>query len=355
MSVYTTQLRWIVTYYQNFYGSEPDDYSKVYKHIGLDKYPIFDEQYRSELNDKIINHFLFREIGFETAEQFAFFMARTMNEEMPYFNKLYESESIVFDPISNRKYSWGETYSRTQGIEETKSGTSGSTMSQHVDDDLTHGKIVNDDKTTTFGKTTNNTNETERDRTLTDDNNTTYGKVQNTTNGGSDSTIDGATHERVIRSDTPMNQISNSGVENLNYASEVTYTDHEGVTGTSTTYGGTTQLVNSGADRTLGTTVDDDITKFDGTVSETGSEGVVTITTNSGVDQRDVDTSREESGTTSASGNTDLDESGERSHTVFGYDGIAPSDLLNQWRKTFLNIDMQVIYSLETLFMGLWN
>lgn len=60
----------------------------------LDDYPIFNENHRAELNQKIIDHFYFREIGFETAELFNFHLKRMLNEIMPYYNKLYKSELL---------------------------------------------------------------------------------------------------------------------------------------------------------------------------------------------------------------------------------------------------------------------
>ena len=68
--------------------------------LGLDKYPIFDEDYRPTLNHKIVAHYALREIGVETPEQFVFYLRRTMNEIMPYYNRMYESDRLKFDPLS---------------------------------------------------------------------------------------------------------------------------------------------------------------------------------------------------------------------------------------------------------------
>lgn len=68
--------------------------------IGLDLYPIFDETYRDGLNAKIKNHFMYREIGQETVTQFTFMLKRKMNEIMPYYNQLYKSQQITFDPLA---------------------------------------------------------------------------------------------------------------------------------------------------------------------------------------------------------------------------------------------------------------
>lgn len=103
MSKYTSQLRWIVEQENILHPFEPTEFQRysdyVYRKLGLDKYPIFDEDYRRSLNDKIIDHYYVREIGSETAGLFALFVRRTMNEEMPYFNQLYESTLLKFDPL----------------------------------------------------------------------------------------------------------------------------------------------------------------------------------------------------------------------------------------------------------------
>ena len=76
------------------------DYNADVKVIGLDGYPIFDEQHRKILNDKIVMRYWTREIGVETDSLFRHHMRRTMNEIMPQFNQLYESTRIEFDPMS---------------------------------------------------------------------------------------------------------------------------------------------------------------------------------------------------------------------------------------------------------------
>lgn len=65
--------------------------------IGLRDYPIYDEGHRTELNEKIKNHFYFREIGFETAGRFVFILNRTMAEIMPYYNELYKTAALEYD------------------------------------------------------------------------------------------------------------------------------------------------------------------------------------------------------------------------------------------------------------------
>ena len=103
MSKYTTQLRWVIEQAENdAHGTyEAGVYTEAsYKKIGLSTYPIFDETYRTQLNNKIIDHFYFREIGMETVANFAWFLRRKMNEIMPYYNQLYESVDLVTEPVN---------------------------------------------------------------------------------------------------------------------------------------------------------------------------------------------------------------------------------------------------------------
>lgn len=68
-------------------------------HLSAEWYPIFDESYRTKLNDKIVQHYLMREIGSETGQMFVFYLGRTMREQMEYYNQLYSSAQRKFDPF----------------------------------------------------------------------------------------------------------------------------------------------------------------------------------------------------------------------------------------------------------------
>lgn len=59
---------------------------------------------REELNQKLLNHYKYREIGFETVGRFLEELEITMNEIMPYYNQLYKSVeimSLIEDPFGN--------------------------------------------------------------------------------------------------------------------------------------------------------------------------------------------------------------------------------------------------------------
>lgn len=66
-------------------------------------YPFFDEAYRPIFETNFIRTFYMKEIGFETEGLFKFQLETWLNVNMPYFNKLFESELFEYDPLTNSK------------------------------------------------------------------------------------------------------------------------------------------------------------------------------------------------------------------------------------------------------------
>lgn len=62
-------------------------------------FPIFDEDYRLPLEKKILRHFYTREIGEETYGLWKLRLDDKMNIIMPYYNQLYKSELLDFNPL----------------------------------------------------------------------------------------------------------------------------------------------------------------------------------------------------------------------------------------------------------------
>lgn len=66
-------------------------------------YPIFDPAYKQEFETHFIRNFYMREIGAETEGLFKFNLETWLLIHMPYYNKLFESELLSYDPLSNTK------------------------------------------------------------------------------------------------------------------------------------------------------------------------------------------------------------------------------------------------------------
>lgn len=135
MSVYTTQLRWPIEQYKSDHPDAAyDDYgfdAGIWAMLGLDEYPIFDESYRPTLNAAIIRHYYFREIGFETLAQFAFYVRAEMAICMPYYNRLYAAQLQITDPLSDRDFSHNETWGSDETGSRTDTGSSNTTVSDN--------------------------------------------------------------------------------------------------------------------------------------------------------------------------------------------------------------------------------
>lgn len=96
----------------------------------MTNYPIFDESYRSVLNNNILNHYYENEIGFETAPLFRFYLNQTLNEIMPYYNQLYKAQqNIINNDLLLNNVNLTEKLERTNNTDTTTNSTSNSTNS----------------------------------------------------------------------------------------------------------------------------------------------------------------------------------------------------------------------------------
>ena len=84
-------------------------------------FPIFDESYRAVLENKILKHYYTREIGAETIGLWKMWLNTRMNEIMPYYNKMYESELIKFNPLYDVDLT--TDYKKTDDGSHNKSGS----------------------------------------------------------------------------------------------------------------------------------------------------------------------------------------------------------------------------------------
>lgn len=82
---------------------------------------------RKELNDKILNHYRFREIGQETFGRWLFELKTALNEIMPYYNQLFYSADQDFNPIYNVDYRKTIMGSQNANSNTTSTGTDSST------------------------------------------------------------------------------------------------------------------------------------------------------------------------------------------------------------------------------------
>lgn len=279
MSKYTTEVRFICESKSGLEESKgassvDEVIANSWNKIFTSKVPFFDEAYRSVLCQKILKHYYLREIGAETVGIWLLWMNTKLEEIMPYYNQLYESAKIKFNPMYD------------------------------VDLSRTHNRTVNGTSTVDESRT-NTTSDT---RTIKSD-----GTTKVTNNGTSERVVSNNGTKKDLYSDTPQGAIT--GLENENYltnARKVTNVDDETETDT------------------------------------------VTNTQNGESKQNETDTATgTNNGTTNSSGSNNSTE--EYVETISGKQGTESySKMLQEFRKTLLNIDMQVIDEFNELFFGLW-
>jgi hypothetical protein len=100
-------------------------------------YPIFDSAYKNVFETHFIRNFYMREIGFETEGLFKFHLENWLSINMPYFNKMFESELLQFDPLTNTKLdvTKNKTIDRDQSQTTTTDGTNESTSTGNATSD----------------------------------------------------------------------------------------------------------------------------------------------------------------------------------------------------------------------------
>lgn len=133
MSKYTTEVRFICENSAGLNESEGADnvdsiLDKCWNKVFNFDFPIFDENYRQILCRKILKHYYTREIAHETVGRWKLALNAKLNEIMPYYNQLYKSELLEFNPFYDvdltRSREGSGTSNKTSNNTETNSGTS---------------------------------------------------------------------------------------------------------------------------------------------------------------------------------------------------------------------------------------
>ena len=143
MSHWTTEVRFIcetaLDNEESLSGSDVESIcNAAWTEIFWDSLELFDATYKSVLFPKILLHYYTREIGFETVGLWKLKLQTLVNEIMPYYNKLYEAETLKFNPL------YDVDYSTTHEGEDSGDSTDNGTHTGTVNDAGTHGGTVGD-------------------------------------------------------------------------------------------------------------------------------------------------------------------------------------------------------------------
>lgn len=307
MSKYTTQVRYICETASGL--SESEGQASVNKIISAAipsvfdfDFPIFDEVYRNVIETKILKHYYTREIGLETVGLWKLKMDTKLNEIMPYYNQLYKSELLDFNPFYDVDLTRDHNLKREETTKQdaTEKGTTEKTGN------------VNDN---THAETSDNQNS----ESTTD--------IQNTTGSTSKEQLGASKTHYDKYSDTPQGSLQN--VQNDTYLTNA-------------------RMINDTDNQTGETTVSGNDTSKGTTTANSSTDGTNDT-------ERNISTNDNEEKSVSQNLNKNLNSIDDYIEHVKGKNGgVSYSAMLNEFRTTFLNIDMQVINELGDLFMNLW-
>lgn len=189
MSKYTTQVRFICETAAGY--TESQEYNNIESVISASRasifdfdYTLFDASYKSVLETKILRHYYTREIGLETVGLWKHFLNMRLNEILPYYNQLYESALLEFNPLYDYDLYRDRDVS-TSGSNENTSGSTTNVESETDNDnwnyysDTPQGGINGLESMTYLTNATHNTNDTDASSTTTDSR-TSNGEYSNT-------------------------------------------------------------------------------------------------------------------------------------------------------------------------------
>lgn len=321
MSKYTTEVRFIC---ENKAGlTESKGASNVdnilnesWDKIFTTQCSFFDPAYKALLCKKILKHYYLREIASETVGIWLLWMNTKLEEIMPYYNQLYNSALLEFDPFKDTDYQ------RTHQGENTGSRNTDST--------------ANSTGSKSGSNSHNTADASENHATATSNTNTTdTGTISDSKDAASDSSASSSGNKGDRYSDTPQGTISNTDVTGDAYLTNV-------------------RLVN---DSTSGVSHDETLENSMQTRALQGTNS--TTSTDSNMQSA---TKTEAGNFTETDSQTAANKTEEQSintdayiEHVFGKMATTPySDLLQKFRDTFLNIDMLVIDEFNELFLQLW-
>lgn len=287
MAKYTTEVRTICESYSGLTASV--GYSQIEKVIEKSKekifdfdFPIFDESYRSVIETKILKHFYTREIGLETVGLWKLKLNTKMNEIMPYYNQLYKSALLEFNPLYD--------------VDVTRSH---------------EGANTGDKNSVESNGETSGMNEVYADNENTEKNS------KGNNNGSVTSTNVNSTNHLDKYSDTPQ--------------------------------GSVTELTNGTYLTNAREIIDNDSTNANSKSSNDSSLNENEVRKNNRESKKTVN--RNLTGEKKES----LKNTEQYLETVKGKQGTESySKLLQEYRETFINIDMLVIGELSDLFMNIW-
>lgn len=382
MAYYTVRLRDVVES-ETHYGSPMKPTTKERIEMGRQKvfdfdYPLFDESYRKEFETRFLRTFYMNEISEETFGLWKFKLETWLNLHMPYYNQLYRSTLLEYDPLINTDYKVTSLGKKNVKFDEKGNTVVDTTVdktgSKHFAEDK-EGKTTNDGKSNTNTKNnldsennvkgnvntdTTNTGKTDLDsnQTVTD----TGVKNDNSTSNTTDNQFD-----RKITSDTPDSRLqittNEDGTGVIEYASGIQ--EDKGKKTSQTTTSGHEDTENKRTNKQTSTTDNTETgnSKTDATSDTTHKENA-TGSSDTTVRNEENSTKNTVANTTTKDGtvgnvtggsdtNRLTDEVKDYIEHRVGKQGVETyPEMVMKFRKAMINVDEQILRAIrKELFM----
>lgn len=400
MSRFTTEVRYICETMAGYdesqgYARVEDIIEEVAPDIFGD-FPIYDENYRLPLEVKILRHYYTREISEETVGLWKLRLNDMMNIIMPYYNKLYESELLKFNPFydvdltrdyrrkdngatvdsgsekskERFKKNSGEIENGTEneiGKELNKGGESVS----EIENETAQGKakskgnsssIYNEESIGKDGKVGNNTTTASGHNSALESNsggNDKWNLYNDTPQGG----VNGLA---ALRS-SPIGGMPDSGTGYLTNARHEFETNNGSRASANDTLNVTKNEENAKAEsENIKSGANSDVYDAENNSDSARSRGANKVVSRDGGRNTQRDSMKQNAKSVSEEGDRDnsrinsneslITNLSEYIEHVVGKQGTASySKMLMEFRDTFLNIDRMIIKELSPLFFGLWE
>lgn len=380
-----------------------------------DTWNTFVPEHKDILCDKILRRYWFNEIGAETADRFKHYLNEHLARIMPFYNQMYASELLEIVPLYNywlesegsQDRNFGSNRNKVnrndltsirqmaQSIESmsklvgSMNGVMNGNVTETWNEDKTgkENELTHTDETTTTTYNEDTTGKQITDKTQKLDGSETGKEVMEDTSSGTkdvNTTASGTTSNIRLYSDTPQAIINEQGMQ-----IEQTYlTNYTRDNGSTSSTGTEKDVISNTENKTTDTSKNtDNTTTEDSTVDTTGSKNSTTkveggidgtrettysegkdgnkATTSSQTDKKDQttnDSTHEFSNgsttdtTSSVTGENETlndKEDKQEKGAVKGF-VVSQSQLLEEYRKTFLNIDEQIIQAIANNFMGVF-
>lgn len=266
-------------------------------------FPIYDENYRLVLEKTILRHYYTREIGMETVGLWKLKLQDRLCIIMPYYNKLYESALLEFNPFHDVDL----TIDHNKGND----GTSNSNST---------GKRINSED----GRSSFNTNDS-NNSTISDD-----GESHETHNDSRTGTDSNTRWD--LYSDTPQ-----GGIQGIANAEDPSLANNGYLTNAR-------KITDNGGDSDTSSGARNLTSENDRTIIATGNKN----------------------GSNNSTLNQTINDTGTNATTIHNLEtyiehvkgkkgSLSYSKMLMDYRKSLINIDKMIIDELSDLFFGLWE